>query len=61
MKDLPYDTVDSDRPAADLYLRHKNEDVKFKELSGDNGENALKNWSSKMDDRKHTQHTISSK
>ena len=63
-KDLPYDTLDSDRPAADLYLRPDKaspSQMKNKHLSGDNGQNALQNWTSHMNDRRNTQQMISSK
>ncbi|CAF0968273.1 unnamed protein product [Brachionus calyciflorus] len=64
--DLPYETLDSDKPKADLYLKETNSNVnsskKFKpSLNGDSGENALNNWQDKMDERKNTQNVISKK
>ena len=62
---MPYksylDILVSDKPAADLYLKPDTSEVEFNELSGDIGENALKNWINHMEDRKNTQHLISSK
>lgn len=56
MQELPYDTLDSDRPMADLYLKTAEKTVFF----GDNGENALKNWQNKMEERQSVQKKISS-
>lgn len=63
--DLNYGPADSDKPSADLYLEETNSNVslnkKFKpNLNGDLGENALNNWSEKMNERKYTQDHISS-
>ena len=62
LQQLPYDTLDSDRPAADLYLkpeRASHEPI-LSHLSGDMGENALNNWKNKMNERKQVQNDISS-
>ena len=53
---MPYDTLDSDRPMADLYLKTTDKKVFF----GDNGENALKNWQNKMEERQSIQNKLSS-
>lgn len=46
-----------DKPSADTYLKPKNTNQVF---SGDNGENALNNWKSKMNERKNIQNHLAS-
>lgn len=63
--DLNFNPEESDKPSASLYLEEINSNAllnkKFKpSINGDLGENALNNWSLKMNERKNTQNQISS-
>jgi len=46
-----------DKPSANTYLKPKKATHVF---SGDNGENALNNWKSKMTERKNIQNHLAS-
>ena len=63
LKELPFDTIDSDKPQANFYLKPKTNKSKSKlnkSLMGDFGKNALQNWYSNMSIRKKLQKHIAS-